>query len=150
MSNFKGHRNAGIVAGVAVGIGLGITKLRFGIEVDNTIIVIAMGATFLFALFPDIDVKSTPSKWFYWAVAITLGYCYYIEQHAVGNLLGLISIIPQLTKHRGIFHSRLTAIILPASIFYLHYINTLTLKASIIIYIASVIGYVTHLFKDRK
>lgn len=150
MSNFKGHRNAGIVVSISVGITLGIANSHFGLKVDNTTIAIAMVTTFLFSLFPDIDVKSTPSKWFYWAVAISIGYCYYIKHYEIGNLLGLISILPQLTKHRGIFHSPITALTIPSTIFYLHYINVLPIQSTIIIYVSSVIGYLTHLFKDRK
>lgn len=148
MSNFNGHKNAGIVASIAVGIGLKFIDVYFNI--NNTIIVFAMGSTFLFSLFPDIDVKSVPSKWFYWIVIFVLSYCYYAKQHAIGNLIGLITIIPQLTKHRGIFHSPFTAVILPSLIFYLYYLNILPFQSVLIIYTASVVGYFTHLFKDRK
>lgn len=144
MSNFAGHRNAGVVAS----LGIFGASIAYGMSHENA--GIAAGCTLAFSLFPDIDIKSTPSKIFYWCVAIVLGYCYYAKEHAIGNLIGLISILPQLTRHRGILHHPLTAFVLPFGIFYLYYLKIITLEFASHLYLGSVVGYLTHLFMDRK
>lgn len=148
MSNFAGHRNAGILASAVVGGGLVFASKQYGLPLEE--IVIPAASTFIFSLFPDIDVKSTPSKFFYACILTVLGYCYYTQQHAIGNLIGLFAVIPQVTKHRGIFHHPITALLLPSAVFYLHYLNVMTLRFAVIVYLASVFGYFVHLFKDKK
>lgn len=144
MSNFIGHRNAGIASSlVVVGISYFINTPT------NEMLILAL-STFTFSLFPDVDIKSTTSKIFYWCVLIVLGYCYVSDKHMIGNLVGFVSVLPQITKHRGILHHPFTAFFLPISVFYLYHEQVISLDFSIKLYVASVIGYLTHLFMDRK
>jgi hypothetical protein len=74
MSNYVGHRNAGIAVATISAIGLYV----FRDEIYNiTYQEIALSSFFIFvfSLFPDVDVKSIPSKIFYFAVALFLGFC---------------------------------------------------------------------------
>jgi len=147
MSNYVGHRNAGIVGAI-----VGSVALYYGrnyVQISYQEIGLSADIIFIFSLFPDIDIKSTPSKIFYIVVALVLGWCYYAKQYAIGNLLGLIAIIPQITKHRGLFHNPLTAFLLPASVFYIHYIGIIELRLAIIMYVSAVFGYLIHLIKDH-
>jgi hypothetical protein len=148
MSNYAGHRNAGIVGAI-----VGAVALYYGrsyVHITYQEIGLSAAVIFIFSLFPDIDIKSAPSKVFYTIVAIILGSCYYTKQYAIGNLLGLIAIIPQITKHRGFFHHPITAFGLPASVFYIHYIEVIELKLAILIYVSAVFGYLIHLIKDHQ
>ncbi len=148
MSNFTGHRNAGLVIGAVIGTALFTIGASFGISQRE--IIASVASAFIFSLFPDIDIKSTPSKIFYWVVAAALGYFYYSKNYMIGHTLGMFAILPQLVRHRGIFHHPITAILLPLWIFYLYYVKVIDIQFAVIVYAASVIGYFTHLFMDRK
>ena len=147
MSNFAGHATAGILTSSIFGGALLYTKTKVGFDAND--IIIPSASMLIFSLFPDIDIKSIPSKIFYSIILMVLGYCYINGLHQLGILIAMISLIPQLVSHRGIFHSPVTAIILPSSVFYLKYIGVIDLNLAILIYIASVIGYCVHLTLDR-
>ncbi len=147
MSNFSGHATAGIIASSICACALTYTKSKFNLSVDD--IIIPSMLMFVFSLFPDIDIKSTPSKIFYTIIMGVLIYLYLNGLYQLGNILAIIAIIPQIVSHRGIFHSPITAIILPSSVFYLKYIGEIDLKLAILVYIGSVIGYCIHLTLDR-
>jgi len=148
MSNFTGHRNAGLIIGAVIGTALFTIGTSFGITREE--LFVSVISAFIFSLFPDIDIKSTPSKFFYWAVAISLGYFYYKQEYVIGHVIGMVSILPQLVRHRGFFHHPITASLLPLWIFYLYYVKVIDLRFAAIVYGASVVGYFTHLFMDRK
>jgi len=148
MSNFTGHRNAGLIIGAVIGTALFTVGKSYGVTQQE--IVASVSSVFIFSLFPDIDIKSTPSKMFYWIIAVTLGYFYYTKDYMVGHTLGMFAVLPQLVRHRGIFHHPITAIVLPSWIFYLYYVEVVNIKFACMVYVASVIGYFTHLFMDRK
>ena len=147
MSNFAGHATAGIVASsVCAGV-LVYTKTKWNLSVDD--IVIPSMLMFIFSLFPDIDIKSTPSKIFYTIIFVSLLYLYLNELYQLGNLLAIVAIVPQIVSHRGVFHSPITAFALPSFVFYLKYIGEIDLKLALLVYVGSVIGYFIHLTLDR-
>jgi len=147
MSNFAGHATAGIVASSVYAGVLVYCKGKFNLSIDD--IVMSTVSLFVFSLFPDIDIKSTPSKIFYTIILGVLLYLYLSGLYQLGNILAIIAIIPQIVSHRGIFHSPFTAIVLPSYVFYLKYIGEIDLKLAILVYVGSVVGYLTHLALDR-
>ena len=56
------------------------------------------------SLFPDIDIKSKGQKLFYSIAFIALCFFLYYERIDLFIALSLLSVIPLLVKHRGIFH----------------------------------------------
>ncbi len=61
-------------------------------------------AIILGALFPDIDTKSKGQKIFYTCLFIILGFCFLGHCYRFASLLGIVSAIPLMVNHRGIFH----------------------------------------------
>lgn len=66
------------------------------------------------SLFPDIDVKSKGQNYFYWIVFGLLIFLFVMERWKLMAFAGLIAVIPQLVRHRGIFHRVWFIILLPA------------------------------------
>lgn len=147
MSNFAGHATAGIVASSIYAGALFYVKSKWNLSVYD--IIMPSMLMLVFSLFPDIDIKSTPSKVFYTVILGALLYLYLSGLYKLGNLLAIIAIIPQVVSHRGIFHSPITAFVLPSCVFYLKYIGEIDLKLAILVYIGSVIGYCIHITLDR-
>lgn len=148
MSNFNGHRNGGIISAGLVAVGLvavsHVTKLHFSYPE----ILLCSSVCFGFALFPDLDTKSTPSRYFYAALMIMLAVMYYKSMHQAANIIAFFACIPQITKHRGLLHSKITAIVLPSIPLILYNIGTLQLDIAVALVVAGVIGYYTHLVLD--
>lgn len=147
MSNFTGHATTGLIVSSIGAVGLYCMRGVWGL--DNMDIALPAISMFVMSLFPDIDIKSTPSKIFYMFTMIGLIVCYYYKQYQTGTMLAIVTTIPQLVSHRGIFHSPITAMILPSVVFYFHYIGSIDLKLAILVYIGSVVGYFTHLILDH-
>ncbi len=61
--------------------------------------------TLLGSLFPDIDIKSKGQFIFYTLFFVLLFYMIVLQKWIYVSLLAMISYIPILSKHRGIFHN---------------------------------------------
>lgn len=144
MSNYKGHITSGaITASLSSVIAYTMSSsMRLGLACGVT--------TLFFAMFPDVDIKSKFSKFFYWVVLISASYLMLNGMSNIAAFMLILSITPQLVNHRGIFHSNWFAFLVPGYIFYFSYIGVLTNQESLLIYLAGVFGYFTHLFMDSK
>ena len=61
--------------------------------------------TLLGSLFPDIDIKSKGQFVFYALFSVLLLYMIATQKWFYVSLLSMLSFIPILSKHRGIFHN---------------------------------------------
>jgi len=128
----------------------------------------------LFGLFPDVDIKSKSQKVFYSALfVLNLSLILIFQRYFEAALLGLFAMVPILSKHRGWTHSKITMILLPSLFLviplYVEYTNygvgweelpdiftslveyenlTDTFHSGIAFYLASLIGYASHLYLD--
>ena len=127
----------------------------------------------LFGLWPDVDIKSKSQKIFY-SVLFTLNVVLivFFQKYLESALLGLFAMLPIMSKHRGWTHAKVTMILLP-SIFLLIPIYTNysewtsgdnlvsdfhalrnwvhlsdALLSGFPFYVASFIGYASHLYLD--
>ena len=145
MSNFNGHYKGGLIGATLVVVG-GILS---GIE--EPIHLIAMGlSTLAFALFPDIDIKSTPSKIFYGLFLIYLTVLYYLQEFKLATISSMIAMLPQVTKHRGVFHSVMAAIIIPAYPLYFSQTGSIEIRQAVTLWVCGTVGYFIHLVLDKK
>ena len=127
----------------------------------------------LFGLWPDVDIKSKSQKIFYSVLfAVNLVLIVFLQKYLESALLGLFAMLPIMSKHRGWTHARITMILLP-SVFLLIPIysahsewetdgnlvdlfNSLAewdgltgaLRSGVPFYVASFIGYASHLYLD--
>lgn len=146
MSNYDGHIKGAVSATIISGISGSFLVYYNYIELDS--VLLGSISSFLFALFPDIDTKSKPSKYFYSALIIFLSYLFFIGNHYLANIVAIFSLIPQILKHRGLLHYKTTATILPTFIFYYYYTGVIDEYNSLFIYTSSVLGYYIHLYLD--
>lgn len=103
----------------------------------------------VFSLFPDIDIKSTSSKIFYSVFLIYLVLLYLMKRYALGHISAIFGMIPQITRHRGLFHHPITAVILPSYPIFVWINGYMQLNVAIAISLAGIGGYFTHLFLDK-
>ena len=127
----------------------------------------------LFGLWPDVDIKSKSQKIFYSVLfVVNLVLIVFLQKYLESALLGLFAMFPIMSKHRGWTHARTTMILLP-SVFLLIPIysahsewatddnlvdlfNALAewdgltdaLRSGVPFYVASFIGYASHLHLD--
>lgn len=144
MANFVGHSIGGIITSSIGCCVLMYNKERWNISLEE--IMIFPLVSFMFSLFPDIDIKSKPSKFFYSIIIISLVYFYYIKMYSLANVVAIVSLIPQIVSHRGFFHSIYAAILIPAL---MTYIIPLEIN-KIVLYMFAIGGYYTHLILDSK
>lgn len=100
MPNYKGHLVGGLIAYL---ISLYLVVMY------TTWPTIFTAVEWLFfalvgSLFPDVDVKSKGQNYFYWFIALLLGYFFVLKHFTMMATIGVVAVIPQLVRHRGIFH----------------------------------------------
>ncbi len=135
---FRGHSNLGIIIGVISYLVLTIIHKSY----DHYLVILI---AIFFALLPDIDIKSKASKMFYGLVLLSniiliyVGYdmkvCYYAT---------LLSIVPQLFKHRGFTHSILFLLLVPTPLLYFFIGND-----GYNYYIVGAIAGISHISADK-
>ena len=127
----------------------------------------------LFGLWPDVDIKSKSQKIFYSVLfVLNVVLIVFLQKYLESALLGLFAMLPIMSKHRGWTHAKITMILLPG-VFLLIPIYTdyaeWTSGANLVsdfyglrdwddlpdallsglpFYVASFIGYASHLYLD--
>jgi len=147
MSGYKSHMYGGII--------LMIIVIHFFyhsffnpslIEILWYIIIATM-----FALWPDVDIKSKGQKLFYIIFFITDIYLIMTSQFKISAFFGLIIILPILSKHRGWTHSYLAMLLIPSPILIYPMLSVGSIDfVGFPYYLAAITGYLSHLILDRK
>ena len=148
MSSGKGH-----IVGGFVFLWLFLTVLSNYFFVPSAMeIVIFAAIAIMFALWPDVDIKSIGQKLFYSIFFITdVVLIFYFKELETAAYFGMLIILPILAKHRGWTHWRSTAILLPVPLMLAPmYMYGGTLLEGAPYYCAAVTGYFSHLFFDKK
>ena len=127
----------------------------------------------LFGLWPDVDIKSKSQKIFYTILfGLNVVLIVFWQKYLESALLGLFAMLPIMSKHRGWTHARVTMVLLPGLFLlvpiYAAYpewysggtffdaFNALLeweelpdiILTGLPFYVASFIGYATHLYLD--
>lgn len=156
MPGYKGHLAGGLATAVICTVAVSLlpyqqlaeyANLLHGWQTLAGVFMVAM----LFALFPDIDIKSEGQKLFYWGLFILDALLIWSKQIHAAAYLGFIAMLPLLGKHRGWTHSVFAAFIVPLPIIAIPYLyDGRTLPASALFYGAAVTGYLSHLALDGE
>lgn len=110
MPGYKGHLTGGLVAFACL---LCLLK-QYNPSVCTTLEWLSFSLAG--SLFPDIDVKSKGQKWLYWLLFV-LFICLFLRKcYFMLSLFGIISLIPMLVNHRGLFHKLWFILALPAGV----------------------------------
>ena len=154
--------------GVAQGWNLTIPSITAPLKIIG-----CFAVAVLFGLWPDVDIKSKSQKIFYSVLfAVNLVLIVFLQKYLESALLGLFAMLPIMSKHRGWTHARITMILLPGvflliPIYSAHsewatdgnlvdIFNALAewdgltdaLRSGVPFYLASFIGYASHLHLD--
>jgi membrane-bound metal-dependent hydrolase YbcI (DUF457 family) len=158
MSNYQGHLYAGTVTFLLF---LGALIFWFFIPSELELLML-FGICLFAALLPDIDTKSVGQKLFYRALFILDMLLIASQRYKEAALLGLVAMLPILGKHRGWTHTLWAAFLLPLPLLLFPAIaqhgwtpfQTIPsgelVRAGAPYYAAAVLGYLSHLLKDRK
>lgn len=68
------------------------------------------------ALFPDIDIKSKGQNLFYKGLLILLLFLFVKGRMQIALMIGIVSLIPMVVRHRGLFHRTWFVIAAPYAI----------------------------------
>ena len=105
----------------------------------------------MFALWPDVDIKSKGQKLFYRIFFVVDIFFIYLEEYKIAAYFGLIIILPILSKHRGWTHSIPAMFLIPSPILlYPIYLSNSYDFSGMPYYVSAVTGYFSHLLLDKK
>lgn len=152
MSLYKGHVVAGIVSFIPA---FAIIYFGFGTNHGWNEIVVFFALCMMFAIFPDIDIKSKSQLLLYRIFIVLDILLLLLKMYEASAVLGLFCLLPLITRHRGWTHSRITAFLLPAPFLFIPMIQQNRLDPAGLLlglpyYIACLAGYLSHLAMDRK
>lgn len=151
MPGYKGHITIGLIFGLLLVAGLALTPLALAMTIEDRIVkgLAMLWIAVVFALFPDVDIKSKGQMLFYRIFivldVILIAAGYYLE----AALFGFLAMLPIISKHRGWTHTIWAMIAIPAPILlvpiYLagHYVSD-----GLPFYLAAEAGYFSHLVAD--
>lgn len=113
MPGYRGHLVGGLVT-------FSILLVVVSRVCQPTVIAMAewLGLCLAGCLFPDVDTKSKGQKYFYWSVFFALIFLAYKKCFDMLILVSLVSIIPMLVNHRGLFHRIWFLIGMPFALWY--------------------------------
>ena len=130
----------------------------------------------LFGLWPDVDITSKSQKIFYGVLfVVNFSLILFLRRYLESAIIGLLAMLPILSKHRGWTHSKITMILLPTLFMlvpiYIGYSNwhwsmnwdilseqmvsfitweqlPAVAQRGFAFYLAGLIGYASHLYLD--
>lgn len=150
--NYRGHITTGILFGAATATGLAFTPLARGLttgqKVADAASVVCLAA--LFSLFPDIDIKSKGQMLFYRLFLLFDGYLLVREMYKEAAVLGFLTLLPIISRHRGWTHTIFSAILIPSPLLLapMYLAKSWGALDGLPYYLGAVAGYVSHLIAD--
>lgn len=140
-----------VLFGALLVMGLGYTTLGAMIPMEHRLWrgVVIIWLAILFALFPDIDIKSKGQKLFYWLFFLLDVGLLVSGRFIEAALLGFVAMLPILSRHRGWTHSIWAMLLVPLPILAgpVYLSRTPPLEA-LPFYLGAVAGYLSHLVAD--
>jgi hypothetical protein len=101
------------------------------------------------ALFPDIDVKSKGQKYGYWILLVIFILLILENKLELLALLSILSVVPMLVRHRGLFHRRSFVIGMPLMLWVIVSASHPAWTQALFFYtLFFIIGALSHLFLD--
>lgn len=154
MANYKGHIAGGVGAGAAYAFAVAYVPVeRFaeaaGVLQDWQAIAALFVLAILFALFPDVDTNSKAQDIFLGMAFITDVLLIAGGHIQAAAYLGLIAMLPVISRHRGWTHAKWAMFVVPLPLITVPYLyNEKILPAASVFYGAAVAGYFSHLLLD--
>lgn len=144
MPGYRGHLAGGVVT-------FSILMVAISRIFQPTIFTMAewLGLALAGSLFPDIDIKSKGQKYFYWFVFFSIIFLACKQRDDIIVWVSLVSIVPMLVKHRGIFHRAWFIVLMPLGLWYAVSVQCPHLSAPLLFDVMFFIaGALSHLWLD--
>jgi len=104
----------------------------------------------LFGLWPDVDINSKGQRVFYSIFLVADLFLIATERFRAAAYLGLVAILPVLSRHRGWTHTWWAMLLVPSPLVILPYLHMPERPLiGLPFYGAAVVGYLSHLVMDR-
>ena len=143
MPNYKAHLVGGfVVYGIVVcALSQNCTSLFTAAE--------WLGCALAGSLFPDIDIKSKGQKLFYSIFLVLFLFLIFAQKYRLLAGASVLSVVPMLVRHRGIFHRLWFVIGAPFALWFLLSVHAPYL-ANILLFdtVFFVAGAISHLWLD--
>jgi membrane-bound metal-dependent hydrolase YbcI (DUF457 family) len=151
MASHRGHISIALCFGVALLFVLGSTAAAAAMPMPRRALT-AVGTLWtgvIFALFPDVDIKSRGQMLFY-RLFIGLDVLLIATgQFAVAAYFGLLALLPIVSRHRGWTHSVAAMLLVPSPILAVPmYLAGAPVLDGLPFYLGAVTGYFSHLVAD--
>lgn len=140
--NYTGHLIGGVVSATIIG-GTSIYLTDFNYITSAIYSAITLG----FALYPDLDIASKPSRFAFAIGIVLIPYLVYIGELSQALVLFLLIGLPKIFPHRGIVHTLKFGLLATLGVWYL--IDPYTDINMYFVMISGMIGYMTHLILDK-
>lgn len=151
MAGYKGHISAGVLFGVMMAAGLAFTPIAEALTLEQKVWkgLIVVWLAVIFALFPDVDIKSKGQLLFY-RVFVVLDLVLLVgEYYLEAALLGFLALLPIISKHRGWTHTFTAMVLVPSPILIgPMYVAGEPVLDGLPFYLGAVAGYLSHLIAD--
>lgn len=151
MSGYRGHISTAIIFGLLLVAGLSVTTVAALMPLSEKILkgLIIIWVGVLFALFPDVDIKSKGQILFYRLFFLLDLVLLLNGRFKEAALLGFLALLPILSKHRGWTHSYWAMILIPLPILAgPMYFEKGPVLEGLPYYLGAVTGYFSHLVAD--
>jgi len=148
MPGYKMHMaGATAVTGVAVAATSWFGIYRPGFETAICLCLFSI----LGGLFPDVDTDSKGRRIFYGAAMLVDAFLIYRQQYRYAAILGFCALLPAIGSHRGWTHTWWAGLLIPCSVLVAPMVLLgLPWKPFIPYYLATVLGYFSHLLLDGE
>jgi hypothetical protein len=107
--NFRGHLFSAILVLIVLSL---IAYPQIASMLSITEMSVAAFIFILYSLVPDIDTDSHIQTIVYSAILLSEAYLIFSQNYKIAAILGAISTIPVISKHRGFCHSWLFGIVI--------------------------------------
>lgn len=156
MSGYRGHLAGATVAAVGYLAILGYIVFVEALYRHFTIIewigypLALVTLAILFGLWPDVDINSKGQQVFYGIFLVVDIFLIVTERFQESAYLGLVAMLPIISKHRGWTHTWWAMLLVPSPLIIFPYLHMPARPlAGLPFYGAAVAGYLSHLIMDR-
>lgn len=154
MANYRGHVFGALGFAVAY---LFLLSIVFAVDIlpsdrqyfsGYAFPVVLVGISVMFGMLPDIDINSRAQNLFY-TIFFMLDAWLILKQHYVySSFLGLVAMLPIISKHRGWTHSKIAMLLVPLPLLVFPAIATSDFSVGVPYYGAAIVGFASHLYFD--
>lgn len=131
--------------------GLSFTQVAEAMPLEEKVLkgIIIIWLAVVFALFPDIDIKSKGQMLFYRLFFVLDLVLLLTNRYKEAALLGFLTLLPILSRHRGWTHTVWAMLLIPLPILAgpMYFTKTPTTEG-LPFYLGAVAGYLSHLMAD--